>query len=143
MSSEPTTPSNDVTSEAVSTDKTGSPRVLPVKQKQKGIAVRRMVRCFRKNDLYPLLHYDEETDTAFCHVCMRAENNRIPESTFTSTGVRDWKKPLEKFKKHDQSESHKTAVQRQLTLPSSSYRNADTMLPNVVASEQKSTEQYL
>ena len=78
-----------------------------------------------------------------CHVCLRAKDNRITESTwsdltFTTTGANDWKKALNKFKKCDQSESHQSAVQRQLTLPSPLYVNAAAMLSNATASEQNS-----
>ena len=77
---------------------------------------------------YNRLHYDGETDGAFCFVCVKAlQNNALRDvpshaDTFVKGGYRNWKKAIGIDKKqkqkqtgfpaHEQSDIHKEAVTR-------------------------------
>ena len=90
---------------------------------------------FQENwfDLYNWLHYDEEKDATFCYVCMQAMESEIlvipsKDNVFITKGVWSWKKALYivknkpgAFEKHSQSDSHKSAVERQKTPLSKTY----------------------
>ena len=114
-------------------------------------------RSFQENwfDLYNWLHYEEKKDAAFCHVCMQAMQIEILVTTwkddaFITKGFRSWKKALyiEKnkpgaFEKQSQSDSHKSAVERQITLPSKSYGKIPKMASKFSANEQKTNREIL
>lgn len=71
------------------------------------------------------LHYDEEMDVAFCHVCGKAEENgRLSSSVrrdaaFLTKGFTKWKDATMCFSKHEVSDCHKKAVEVMITLPKS------------------------
>ena len=114
-------------------------------------------RSFQENwfGLYNWLHFDEEKDAAFCHVCMQAMESEIlvtpwKDDAFVTKGFRSWKKALyiEKnklgaFEKHSQSDSHKSAVERQITLASKSYGKIPKMASRSSANEQKENREIL
>ena len=66
--------------------------------------------------LYPWLHYDVKTDVVLCEVCVsqRKKGNLTlstkKEDAFISTGFSNWKKTLEKFRKHQESSCHRKTV---------------------------------
>ena len=76
-------------------------------------------------DKYSWIHYDQDSDAAFCHVCINAlKKNMISsnkaEDAFTKIGYTNWKKALEKnkgFAKHQASDCHKEATERLITAP--------------------------
>ena len=92
-------------------------------------------RSFHENlfHLYNWLHYDEEKDAAFCHVFMQAIESEIlvtpwKADAFVTKRFRSWKKVLyiEKnkigeIKTQNQSDSQKSAVERQIILVSKGY----------------------
>lgn len=61
-------------------------------------------------------------DLAFCFTCMAAakegkiSNSKI-DGSFLSTGFCNWKDATSKFRKHQDSDCHKEAVERKLKLP--------------------------
>ena len=76
-------------------------------------------------DKYSWIHYDEDSDAAFSHVCINAlKKNMISsnkaEDAVTKIGYTNWKKALEKnkgFAKHQASGCHKEATERLITAP--------------------------
>lgn len=70
------------------------------------------------------LHYDEQNDTVFCHVCVQALQSkrmdaRRGEPAFTIAGFCNWKDGTVGLKKHEESASHKDAMEVMVTIPSS------------------------
>ena len=67
-------------------------------------------------------------------VCCTAEIDKISENTFTTTGFNNWRKALEKFRKHSLSITHHEAEMKwqQLQQPSTSNR-LNSQLQNVQA----------
>ena len=64
---------------------------------------------------YPWLHYVQETDSVICFDCTAASEGKFPisgyiDKVFTETGFNNWQNALKKFNKHQQSQSHKFAV---------------------------------
>ena len=64
------------------------------------------------------LHYQLSTDNAFCHTCCKALIAKKVavsmgnwEPLFTVSGFSNWKDATRAFKKHDDSEVHKHAVE--------------------------------
>ena len=82
-------------------------------------------RSFRAEwcDTYPWLHYDKVSNSAFCHLCMRAASQgKFLASTkrdpaFISTGYTYWKEATSAFKKHQASASHREAHEALVLLP--------------------------
>ncbi|XP_062585373.1 zinc finger MYM-type protein 1-like [Saccostrea cucullata] len=71
---------------------------------------------------YAWLHYDEAKDLAFCFTCMVAAkegkiSNFKADGSFISTGFCNWKDATSKFRKHQDSDCHKEAVERKVKLP--------------------------
>ena len=72
------------------------------------------------------------------------------DDAFIAKGFRSWKKALhiEKnkpgaFEKHSQSGSHKSAVERKITLQSKSYRKIPKMVSKSSVNEQKENREIL
>ncbi len=62
-----------------------------------------------------MLHYQEGEDKVYCFHCLVSNRRHYPislnqEDAFIKTGFSDWKRALEKFKKHQLSHSHRQAV---------------------------------
>lgn len=71
------------------------------------------------------LHYQASTNTVFCHTCCKAlVTKKVTvskgnwETSFTVDGFSNWKDATRAFKKHDDSEVHKHAVEMLYVLPS-------------------------
>ena len=62
---------------------------------------------------YPWLHFDERTGGVLCYTCADASLHKLnqqahcSEETFVSTGFRNWKKAIQKFRAHEQSFAHR------------------------------------
>ena len=89
-----------------------------------------------------MLHYDDNRDQAFCFSCVMAYKNKYLQSTscleksFVShTGFNCWKDAIVKFVKHECSQSHKDAVLKTVTLPSTT-KDVGEMLTTTLASER-------
>ena len=75
-------------------------------------------RSFRAEwcDVFSWLHYDVAKDAAFCYLCMRCEAERKflastkREPAFVSKGFTYWKEGPKAFKKHQESDCHREAV---------------------------------
>ena len=72
------------------------------------------------------------------------------DDAFITKGFRSWKKTLYivknkpgAFEKQSQSDSHKSAVERQITLPSKSYGKIPKMVSKSSANEQKENQEIL
>ena len=69
------------------------------------------------------LHYDVGRDSLFCYVCQNSDDQSQlqaeprKETAFISTGFNNWKKALEKFKKHQNSLCHKTSLTYEEVVP--------------------------
>ena len=74
-------------------------------------------------DLWPWLHYDEQQDAVFCHICLKAkEEKKIvwshnAEAAFLTKGFTNWKDARAKFDKHNLSSCHKEAHLKVVELP--------------------------
>jgi hypothetical protein len=58
---------------------------------------------------YPWLDYQMENDSVFCFCCKNypsARGNNKDDDSFVINGFDNWRKGLEKFKKHEKSENH-------------------------------------
>ena len=77
-------------------------------------------------DKFKWLHYDPDTDSAFCFMCIKALHHNMISSTkgeivFTEKGFRNWKTALSKgrgFYKHKTSACHKEGLVRWKEVPS-------------------------
>ena len=73
---------------------------------------------------YPWLHYAPENDSVICFICFNhnIKNNMLSctkqEPSFTTTGFSSWKKAIECFNKHQDSECHKVALSFHTTVKS-------------------------
>ncbi|XP_053374024.1 zinc finger MYM-type protein 1-like [Mercenaria mercenaria] len=90
--------------------------------------------------VFPWIHYDESKDLAFCFICMSAMKegkiaNSKAESAFVSAGFCNWKDATTKYRKHQQSECHKEAVERHVTLPKQTKDIGETL--SAAHSEEK------
>ena len=82
-------------------------------------------RSFRAEwcEKYPWLHYNIESDSAFCHLCMTADyESKFLVSTkrdaaFISRGFTYWKEATTAFAKHQASECHREASEALILLP--------------------------
>ena len=93
------------------------------------------------------LHYSDAKDAVFCHVCVKAlQSKRMDmkrgEPAFVITGFSNWKDGTVGLKKHEQSSSHKEAVEKMITLPSSCPDVAE-MLSREHAEQKKDNRQCL
>ena len=67
-------------------------------------------------DSYTWLHYRIEDDSVLCHICAKHELKgnleRVikKERAFLDQGFRNWRKAIDYFRTHQQSECHKTAT---------------------------------
>jgi len=69
-------------------------------------------------DTFPWLIYDDPSSRAFCKICQQAkerrlvDNVKVVKTTFITDGYNDWKHALERFKGHEQSDCHRSAVMK-------------------------------
>ena len=65
---------------------------------------------------FPWLHYLDGKDHVICYICANQSQKsnlqscRNKEQTFISQGFNNWKSAVEKFRQHQESKSHKTAL---------------------------------
>ena len=68
-------------------------------------------------DQFQFLHYREDSDSVICHTCAFADKTKLlkidtrKEQTFIELGFSNWKKAIEKFRGHENSATHKHAVE--------------------------------
>ena len=97
--------------------------------------------------LYPWLHYDVKTDVVLCEVCVsQGKKGNLTLSTkkedaFISTGFSNWKKALEKFRKHQQSSCHWESVS--MSSIRETNENLVDMLSNTLSQEKFDNRQML
>ena len=95
------------------------------------------------------IHYDENSDSAFCHVCIQAYkrgclSSNTAEPRFISDGYTNWKdatRPGRGFSGHENSECHKEAVQRTVVLPGCT-KDIGELLSSIHAAE-KATARHI
>jgi len=67
---------------------------------------------------FPWLHYCKEVQGVLCFYCAKAEASKLSnlakkrETAFTADGFANWKKAIDKFKEHQNSQSHRFSVQQ-------------------------------
>ena len=71
--------------------------------------------CYSWYEKYRWLHYIEEEDAVLCFYCATAVQLKMPmrgymDTVFSTSGLFNWKKALDKFSKHDQSACHCDAI---------------------------------
>ena len=98
------------------------------------------------------LHYDESSDRAFCHTCIRAYNqecfttaNDTIKPSFITTGYTNWKDALVRkrgFPLHEKSDCHKHAVMCAVTIPETTA-DVGELLNEVHAGEKAVARQSL
>lgn len=71
-------------------------------------------------------------DVAFCFICMGATregriSNTKSDNCFISSGFYNWKDATVKYRKHEQSECHKEALQRHIVLPQQTRDIGETL----------------
>ena len=82
-------------------------------------------RSFRAEwcEKFDWLHYDVDSDSAFCHLCKSAEaQNKLLASTkkdpaFISRGFTYWKEATTAFQKHQCSQCHQESIEALIHLP--------------------------
>ncbi len=72
------------------------------------------------------LLYDESHDVVFCHLCVKAYQEKKLSSgsidhSFICNGFSNWKDACNKFKAHECSKCHKDSVEKILTLPRTTH----------------------
>eukprot|EP00731_Ephydatia_muelleri_P014314 Em0008g34a len=114
--------SNEQSSAGNKDDAIPDVRILPSKPNQPKLNF--PLRCFGKQrrgfsvhwyEKYPWLHYFDNEDAVLCFYCATAVKYKMPltgyvDSVFTKCGFNNWKKAIDKFAKHEKSESHCHAV---------------------------------
>ena len=85
------------------------------------------MRLFRaewcSDAIYPWLHYDVSSDSAFCYLCMTAVHegkllaSSKKDAAFLSKGYTYWKETTTAFKKHQASQCHREANEAINLLP--------------------------
>ena len=92
------------------------------------------------------LHYNEQKDTVFCHVCVQTLQSKLIDvrrgEPFTIAGFGNWKDGTVGMKKHKDSTSHKEAVEVMVIIPSSCPYVAE-MLSKEHAAQKKENRQCL
>jgi len=91
------------------------------------------------------LHFEPGIEGALCFYCHKAFKNKTSqlvkntETTFISSGFKNWKKARERFTLHAGSECHKTAITTHIY----ESRPIDVQLSNVRASQQEEARKCL
>ena len=92
------------------------------------------------------LHY--ENDKIFCFHCAKAYqqkkllSSKRMEMTFINVGFNQWKNGLRNFKKHAESDCHKEAIEKLITLPSVT-RDVGEILSEQHSREKEKNREYL
>ena len=99
-------------------------------------------RSFQKSwfKKYKWLSFCSTRNAAFCFVCRKAKHlgmltfNKKGDDAFTSTGFKNWKNALSRFKKHENSESHREATMKYTAALKSP--SVSTLISNDIIKEQ-------
>ena len=94
------------------------------------------------------LHYEEDTDKAFCYNCIKAYTEgklRTPnlELAFISKGFNNWKDASVKFKEHESSNCHKDSVVVTVDLASSVKDIAETLQSELTKQKMENRQMLL
>ena len=94
------------------------------------------------------LHYEEDTDKAFCYNCIKAckeDKLRTPnlELAFISQGFNNWKDASVKFKEHESSNCHKDSVVVTVGLPSSVKDIVETLQSELTKQKMENRKMLL
>lgn len=93
------------------------------------------------------LHWDTESEQAFCHTCVRAAKqgtltSGLIDLAFISRGFQNWKDATIAFANHEKSGCHKLAVEAIITLPATT-RDVSEMLSSAKAKERELNRECL
>ena len=100
-------------------------------------------------DKYQWLHYDCHLDTAFCFICIKANEKKAlstskPEDAFTKKGFINWKKALtDGFPSHETSQARREATMRIVRAPSATYEKIDASMSEAFLYEQAQNRKTL
>ncbi|XP_066910497.1 zinc finger MYM-type protein 1-like [Clytia hemisphaerica] len=98
-------------------------------------------------ETYDWLHYDESTQSVFCHYCMVQErkgnlkDQGSKEDAYITKGFSSWKKAPKCFQAHQDSACHKTAQTYQLTIPK--CLDVEEMIDNQLTEKRTVERKYL
>ncbi len=117
------------------------PRVIP-HQQLPNKTLKFQERWFRD---YPWLHYVPNAGGVLCFYCMEAFKKQVSplaksmDEAFVSTGFKNWKKAIEKFAMHQQSQAHKVAM----TTYTHQQRSVETQLSTAREQQQREARSCL
>ena len=105
---------------------------------------------FKHENWKDWLHYDVETDSAFCFTCVKAVERKMvscskAEKAFVLEGFSNWKNAATKgrgFDKHVSSQSHQEAIERLNKIPAT-CRNVGNMISSIRETEMSNSRQCL
>ena len=107
-------------------------------------------RSFKPNwfDLWSWIHYDEASDSAFCHLCVSAEKvgklrSSLKGSAFLEKGFTNWKDTTEGFRRHEKSKCHGDAVQVMVILPETVHDVGESLSSAHVKNKEENREVLL
>lgn len=87
------------------------------------------------------LHYDEEKDAVFCHICASAIQQKLmplkekkSKTNFIECGFRKWKNATEQFRVHEVSEFHMKAAEKLIGV---TKKGIDTILSDATKRAQE------
>ena len=92
------------------------------------------------------MHYEEDTDKAFCYNCIKAykeDKLRTPNLAFISKGFNNWKDAGVKFKEHESSNCHKDSVVVTVDLPSSVKDIPETLQSELTKQKMENRQMLL
>ena len=110
-------------SQSTISDKPHQPANFEFPKREFGI--NSVVRCSFQPSWFKIwtwLHYDEQSDTCYCYLCMKAyKEKKLFQNTidlsFIAKGFYNWKDATVKFRAHEASKCHNKAVLTIITLP--------------------------
>ncbi len=95
------------------------------------------------------LHYESSNDLAFCYTCVTALKTgkmkiaaNVKDSAFIYGGFCNWKDPTRCFSSHEDSATHKAAVEVVITLPKTTG-DVGEMLSSTLAAQKRINREYL
>ena len=94
--------------------------------------------CAQWYTLFKWLEYSPSINKAFCFPCRVFGNTGHHQEAFISNGFQNWKSALEKFRAHQSSIAHKSAI---LTWEAGqqAQRNPERNVVNLINEQQKSS----
>ena len=92
-------------------------------------------------DKWPWLHWNESLESVLCHVCMQAVKAgtlraKTCDQAFIGRGFKNWNDATRVFRCHELSACHKEAVERVVTLPSTT-KHVGELLTSTLAEDRK------